>query len=73
MIGDILRERLVGSVSVRPRRSLLARIIEMDAGYRQRQVLKGLSDEHLEDIGLTRADVDRKPETPFRDPPIQLR
>lgn len=39
--------------------SLLVRLCEADAAYRQRVHLRRISDEHLADMGLTRADAER--------------
>ena len=34
-------------------------ILRLDAAYRERRRMEELSDEHLIDVGLTRADIDR--------------
>ena len=39
-------------------RHLLARLVNADARYRDRQKLLGMSDDRLKDIGLTRRDVE---------------
>lgn len=52
-----------------PRLSLagvVAHLVRMDAAYRQRRQLQRLDDRMLQDIGITRADVEREMRAPLR-------
>lgn len=45
---------------------LVARVVRLDAAYRQRRALQELDDRMLRDIGITRADVETEAAAPLR-------
>ncbi len=48
------------------RPGIVARLVRLDAAYRERQTLAEMDDRLLQDIGITRADVEHEASQPLR-------
>ena len=57
MPTDLRLSRLLGAAL--PRLDILGTVLRMDAAWRERRRMQELSPEILEDIGLTRADIEK--------------